>query len=140
MRVVVDTNVIVSALLGSPNAQAILVAFRDGHLQLVTTRELVDEMGRVLTRPKLATVVDAGEAKRVRRLVLRRASIVTATSNVSICGDPKDNVILAAAIAGRAAAVVTGDNDLLVLHPYEGIDIIKPADFLARLNKRDGVR
>ena len=52
---------------------------------------------------------------------------------VRACRDPKDDKFLEVAINGGAEWIVTGDNDLLVLHPFEGVDIVSPADYLARL-------
>lgn len=50
------------------------------------------------------------------------------------CRDPKDNKILEVAVEGKADVIVTGDKDLLVLHPFRGIPIIGPAEFLALLD------
>ena len=57
------------------------------------------------------------------------------TETLSVCRDPKDNPVLEAATAGDADLIVTGDEDLLVLNPFRGIQILKPADFIQRLDK-----
>ena len=55
------------------------------------------------------------------------------STHIENCRDPKDNQILEVAVDGKADVIVTGDNDLLVLHPFRGVPIVGPAEFLARL-------
>jgi putative PIN family toxin of toxin-antitoxin system len=57
---------------------------------------------------------------------------INPTEEINECRDPKDNKYLELAVAGQAECIVTGDNDLLVLHPFRGIDILTVQDFLAR--------
>jgi predicted nucleic acid-binding protein len=59
--------------------------------------------------------------------------LVIPNQEVTACHDPKDNKFLEAALAGEADTIVTGDDDLIVLNPFEGVDILRPAEFLARL-------
>jgi predicted nucleic acid-binding protein len=56
--------------------------------------------------------------------------LVTVTKSIRICRDPKDDKYLELALACNASAIITGDKDLLVLHPYENISILTPVDFL----------
>jgi len=56
--------------------------------------------------------------------------LVEVTNSISICRDPKDNMYLELALSGNAACIVTGDSDLLVLHPFENILIFTPNYFL----------
>ena len=62
--------------------------------------------------------------------LLREAELVSATETITICRDPKDNKFLDLAVAGKADYIVSGDMDLLVLHPFQGIQILSPRAFV----------
>ena len=112
--------------------------------------ELAWEVGVVLssgeTHRELREVVFRDKFSRIpveqRAYVLRRfealASRVPASATVTDCRDPKDDKFLALALDGRADVILSGDPDLLVLHPWRGVDILDPADFLARYGERAG--
>ena len=67
----------------------------------------------------------------VLELLLKNAAVVDITEPVAACRDPDDDKFLELAVNGSATCVVTGDADLLALHPFRGIPILTPADFLA---------
>jgi putative PIN family toxin of toxin-antitoxin system len=77
-----------------------------------------------------ATEVDA-----LCTLVIRRGELVQPGRTITVCRDPKDNKFLEVAVAGRADVIVTGDEDLAVLDPFEGIPVIQPARFLHLLRQ-----
>jgi uncharacterized protein len=58
------------------------------------------------------------------------ATTVQVTTTIQACRDPKDNKVLELAVSGQAVCIVSGDKDLLVLHPFQGISILSPGDFL----------
>ncbi len=58
--------------------------------------------------------------------------VVIITQQVRVCCDPKDDKFLDVALAGDAQLIVTGDQDLLTLHPFHGVETLMPADFLQR--------
>jgi uncharacterized protein len=58
------------------------------------------------------------------------SKIIDVNQQVSVCRDPKDNMYLELALSGKADVIITGDNDLLILHPFINIPIITPKDFL----------
>ena len=132
MRVVADTNVLVSALIfpgGSPEAVYRLVLER--RMELVSSRPLLAELARVLT-DKFGWKPDRAE-EAVAQLV-RLAEIVEPTEAVSeIEADPADNRVLEAAAEAGADAIVSGDRHLLALGSWHGISIETPASFLADL-------
>jgi putative PIN family toxin of toxin-antitoxin system len=134
VRVVADTNVLVSALVfpgGSPEEVYRLVL--EGRIELVTSRPLLAELGRVL----VATFGWApGQAREAIEQVVRRAEVVTPGEPVSeIAADPADNRVVEAAAAGAADAIVSGDSHLLELDSWQGIPIRPPAAFLASLEE-----
>ena len=83
----------------------------------------------VLQRPYIASKLPPGYAADVRRL-FGRAELVPITTRVVACRDPTDDKFLELAVNGGADTIVTGDLDLLVLHPFRGIPIIDPAAFV----------
>ncbi len=132
MRVVADTNVLVSALIfpgGAPEAVYRLAL--EGRIELVTSRPLLAELGRVLAatfgwEPEW-TEEAVAEVIRVAELVEPRQPVA------EIEADPADDRVLEAAEEGNADAIVSGDRHLLALESWRGIRIESPASFLATL-------
>ena len=130
-RAVVDTNLFVSALLGSSTNQTLYRAFRERRFMLILSTDLLAELAEVLTRPQLH--LPPGEISELLRLIGQEAEIVRVMHHVNDCRDPKDNIVLESALTGRADAIVTGDKDLLDLHPYRGISILLSSSFIRLL-------
>jgi putative PIN family toxin of toxin-antitoxin system len=131
-RVVFDTNVLISGLLSTTStpAKALDRAVTTG--QLVATTETVRELMTKLASPKFEPYI-SGERRDA--LLLRLApllDIIEVVQRVQACRDPRDDKFLEAAVNGRADVVVSGDKDLLALHPFRGIDIVTPAAYLDR--------
>lgn len=130
MKVVADTNVLVSALIfpgGPPEALYRLVL--EGRVDLVTSRSLLTELGRVLAQ-KFGWEPDRAE-EAVAQLI-RVAEIVDPKESISdVEADPAHNQVLEAAAAGNATLIVSGDHHLLALGEWRGISIQTPARFVA---------
>jgi putative PIN family toxin of toxin-antitoxin system len=115
VRAVIDTNVWVSALLNRSGRPAeVLAAYRAGRFTLVTAEPLLDEIKAVLCRPRIAnkygiTVMDADA---LVALLREHAVLVIVSGSIQVCRDPDDDVVIEAAMIGKAAAVVTRDEDL----------------------------
>ena len=125
MRVVVDTNVFVSAALKDKSAPALavhLVARGGGLLKSAATERQLFE---VLDRPRLAPLIAAAAREWLARL-LAAAELVTITERIVACRDPTDDKFLELAVNGGADFIMSGDADLLVLNPFRGIPIITP--------------
>jgi len=135
VKVVADTNVLVSALLfpgGSPEAFYRLAL--EGRIELVTSRPSLAELGRVLME-KFGW--EAERAEEAIGQVVRLAEIVAPGEALSeIEGDSADNRVLEAAAEGGADAIVSGDRHLLALGSWRGIEIQSPAAFIARNGTR----
>jgi putative PIN family toxin of toxin-antitoxin system len=129
MRVVVDTNVFISAALKerAPPAAAVHLAAESHHLlkSTITERELFV----TLDRPRLASLIQPRFRDWLTE-VLAAAELVAITERIVACRDPKDDKFLELAVAGRADLIVTGDADLLVLDPFRDISIVTPAAFV----------
>lgn len=132
MKVVVDTNVLVSALVfpGGVPEQVYRLAI-EGRITLVTSRPLLAELGRVLTQ-KFGWQDDYLRAALAQ--ILRIGEIVEPRERVSIIADdPDDDRVLEAAQTAGAAVIVSGDRHLLSLGHWGEVAILSPAVFLADL-------
>ena len=131
-RLVLDTNVIISALVmesGVP-ARAFEHAARHGLLVFTdnTRRELVASM----LSPKFDKYVNRAKREAFLLALAPIMDVVPVIQIVRVCRDPFDDHLLEAALNGRADVIVTGDKDLLALHPFKGITILSPASYAAR--------
>jgi putative PIN family toxin of toxin-antitoxin system len=129
-RFVFDTNAVVSAALlkRSVSRRAFDKAVAEG--KLLVSVETIDELDRVLIRPDFAKYLAEDERLEFLAVLLREAELVETTQHVGECRDPQDNKILELAIGGKASCIISGDQDLLVLHPFREIPIVTPRDFL----------
>ncbi|HEX6374348.1 MAG TPA: putative toxin-antitoxin system toxin component, PIN family [Allosphingosinicella sp.] len=135
-RLVLDTNVVVSAILWEGNPGQLLAKAENGEVRLYTSRALLDELEDALGRSKLA--------KRVALTGLGVADMVASYRQVATVKrlkpldrtysrDPDDDHVIACALAVRADFLVTGDVDLLSLGTVEGVRIVSPIDLLNML-------
>src|SRR5690242_20129703 len=116
MRVVLDTNVLVSAALkrqSTPGAAAHIV---ERHHRLLKSLVTDQQLFEVLARPYLAAVIPADTQAWLRKL-MTAAELVTITERIAACRDPTDDKFLELAVNGHADLIVSGDADLLALNP-----------------------
>lgn len=131
-RIVADTNLLISRLLlpESLPAKAVRKAVAEG--QLLISDATLEELADVLSRPKFDSYVSLEDRQQFIRVLNRIAERVTITAPVKACRDPRDDKFLEVALHGDADLIVTGDRDLLVLHPFRGLDILSPRQYLER--------
>jgi putative PIN family toxin of toxin-antitoxin system len=127
-RTVFDTSVIISAVLmpRSIPRQAFNLAIAKG--RLLASEHTIEELEDVLRRPKFKKYLSEESRLEFLASVVRKAEIVPITHEFSECRDPKDDKFLELAVSGRASHIVSGDADLLVLHPFRGIAIVTPQE------------
>lgn len=133
MRAVIDTNILVRALLNPDGSVGPVVdLLRDGHYLFLYSQATLNELIDVLSRPRMARRygLTLDEVDALCALVIRRGESVKPSRTITVCRDPKDNKFLEVAVAGQADVIVTGDEDLRVLDPFEGISIVRPFEFL----------
>ncbi len=130
-RVILDTNIIISGILFKGDAIRSLLLFALNEYQLVFSQTTWDELSSVLQRDVFEKNMPLGARLRVLAELASKVEVVQSTSIVTDCRDPKDNKFLSLALDAKVTAIVTGDNDLKVLHPYKGIAIQSPADFMS---------
>ncbi len=136
MRAVVDTGVLVSALIKRQGTTGeVLNALRDGRFTIVYSIDILVEIIDVLGRPEFRSKyhINPDDITALVNLVRLRGELVTPKKKVTACQDPKDDKFLEAALAGKADCIVSGDTDLLDLTPFENTPILRPAEFLARI-------
>ena len=129
-RIVVDTNLFISFLLlpdSTPN-KAVRRALRGS--SLLVSKDTLEEMAEVLARSKFDKYISIVERQEFLRKLIRIGESVTITKRLQVCRDAKDDKFLELAVNGNADMILTGDKDLLSLHPYREISIISPVDYL----------
>ena len=132
MRLVVDTNILISALLVEASLSAhLIVLWRQGLFDLLTSAEQLDELMRVTRYPKIRERLTPALAGRLINELRNIAVLLKNLPTVTVCQDPHDDYLLAMAAAGAADFLVTGDKrDLLGLKLHEGTKIVSVRDFL----------
>jgi putative PIN family toxin of toxin-antitoxin system len=131
---VFDTNAFVSAALitGSVNDLALDKAFKTG--KVVVSEASFAEFTEVLFRRKFDKYFTDERRLQVLQKLERDTLTLKVNITINACRDPKDNKFLELAITAGASCIITGDQDLLMLHPFNAIPILSPADFLQQFN------
>ncbi len=130
MRVVLDTNVLVSALLFTGISSELVPLWQKGTITVLLSREILEEYLRVFAYPKFQ--LSEGEIKRlIEEELLPFVRVIKPRLRVrAVRRDPSDNKFLECAISGKADVVISGDKDLLALRHYRRIRIQTPSHFL----------
>jgi putative PIN family toxin of toxin-antitoxin system len=136
VRLVADTNTIISGLLWRGAPRRLLDAARVGKFDLFTSPALLAELEDTLSRAKFAERLDRAGVTR-HQLVLGYAALATVIKPAdippTILADPDDDAVLACAVAARAQAIASGDSHLLKLKAYQDIPILTVNELLALL-------
>ncbi len=112
LRIVIDTNIWIRALLGGRVTLPVLRAWQAGKFQLVVSEPLLDELDKVCQRPRLSARINREHAKSLLKQLKWRGIMAELATIPPRCRDPKDHPVLATAIDGGADAIVSGDADL----------------------------
>ncbi|MES1944100.1 hypothetical protein PC39_08294 [Salinisphaera sp. PC39] len=137
MRVVLDTNILLSALI-SPHSPPFRIyqSWRQGRYELVTSAGQLDELSAASRYPRLRERITPAEAGRMVNLIRANATLIEKTPAVSASPDPDDNLILAIAEAGTAHYLVSGDfGDLIALGRHAGTRIVTARTFAEQILK-----
>ena len=140
MRLVLDTNIIVSGLIWGGIPRQLLDLGRNGQVTLFTSSILLDELADVLGRDKFAALLASQEI--TPAFLMQRygmlARLVKPQPIERTVRDIDDDAVVATALAAQADVIATGDSDLLVLHPHQEIQILNAADALQHVLNRIG--
>ena len=123
-RFVFDTNYIVSALLLKRSISRQAFDYARGQGTLLVSLDTLAELSDVLRRPRFAKYVTEQEREQFLAAYVYEATLIEVKEVIQACRDPKDDKFLELAVSGHADTLVTGDQDLLVLHPFRGITIV----------------
>lgn len=128
-RVLLDTNVLVAAAYNASSASHQIAAkIESGELTLIVSPAIEWEYALIL--PK---AIRPEKKREWIDRVIQQAESVTPEENPPVTEDRDDDKFLAAALAGKADAIITNDQHLLDVHPYQGVDVLRPATFWQRL-------
>lgn len=134
LRIVIDTNVILSHFISPQGTAGRAFDFIAEHCVYVICAETLSELIAKLSEDRFDRYGAPAERMRYVASVEEMAEFIDVQSNVRLSIDPKDDIFLSLALDGRADFIVTGDKKhLLPLNPFEGIPILSPADFLSRV-------
>jgi putative PIN family toxin of toxin-antitoxin system len=131
LKVVMDTNVFVSGVFFSGPPYQILKAWQEGEFELVVSQEILDEyrrVGEILSeeRPQV-------DLNPILTFVIEHARVYQPVAlNEPICEDPDDDKFFACALASGSKVIVSGDKHLLKVSGYQGIEVLKPREFVDR--------
>jgi hypothetical protein len=120
LNFVIDTNVLISAALFKTS------------LQDKVFDKARSELKEVINRTKFDKYFKAGDRSKFLARFVAETKFINVTHRVSKCRDPKDDMFLELALSANANCIITGDPDLLALHPFENIPIISPKEFLEK--------
>jgi putative PIN family toxin of toxin-antitoxin system len=130
-RFVLDTNILISAVLW-PNSKPTIAFKKAQQLGIIIVSSATwQELETVLFRPKFDRYITFEERQQFLLDLSQTVDLILETSFVTdICRDSKDNKYLELAVNGKAECIITGDQDLLILHPFQSISIVTVNDFL----------
>lgn len=131
VRVVVDTNILVSALIKRGKPRKLVLKLLEEHT-VILSRQMLAELADVLTRDKFA--VKTPQIDKFLSILVRKSKIVTPSSRFKIISeDPDDDIVLNTAYTGKAQYIVTGDRHLLALKEFKRIKIVQVTHMLESL-------
>jgi putative PIN family toxin of toxin-antitoxin system len=125
LRLVIDTNVLVSGLLTQNSIPQQVYDYAIARATLLQSQATLSELERVLIRPKFDRYVSLERRLRFIASLVNRAEYVDINETLEICRDPKDNSLLELAASGQPSHLITGDQDLLVLNPFTSLQAIR---------------
>ena len=131
MRIVIDTNVIASAVFYGGKPYLLLRYVMEDCVEVVASKEIVDEYEEIILRlqqkyPAITTKIPLHD-------ILTKLEIIRVSSDIHVSRDPDDDKFISCAMDGKCLYFVSGDSDLLSFGKYEGIEILTVADFLDRM-------
>ena len=128
LKVVLDTNVIISSILFGGKPKKIIRLIIEGKIVPITSTSLQSELTEVLVK-KFA--FNSQKLKLQERLIKENFKVINPSITLDVVSDKDDNRVLEAALEGKCDFIITGDQDLLQLKNYKGIQIITPDKFLS---------
>ena len=138
MRIVIDTNVFISATFWKGDSFTILKKVENKEIDLIVSQEIIKEYGNVLNYEEIQSKVKIKELEAnfiLGDLVAHSIIVAPQVRHNIVKADPDDDKFIDAAVESKADYLISQDKDLLDLKEFQGIKILKPADFLELLSK-----
>ncbi|MEI6330585.1 MAG: putative toxin-antitoxin system toxin component, PIN family [Pseudanabaena sp. ELA645] len=133
LRLVIDTNILISGLMSVNSLPQQVFDYATSQAILLMSDEVQSEIENVLNRPKLQKYITLKRRTKFLTELSQQVERVTINQQIRACRDPKDDKFLELAVCGEANYIITGDADLLDLHLFQNITIIKAASFLTAI-------
>lgn len=132
MKIVADTNVLISSTFWEGASNKIIQKVENCEIELFLSEEIINEFKEALDYEEIKEKIKEKnlEMKRSVEKIISVSSIVAPSKKLLVCTDPKDNKILECALEAVAEFIITYDNHLLRLNPFESINILTPEEFL----------
>ena len=135
LRIILDTNILISGLLlSSSTSQQVFDIVTENEILLIS-ESTFSEFYHTITRKKFDKYLSLEKRLQFLAKLRTKASLIEIAETISICRDVKDNKFLELGVSGNANFIITGDKDLLVLHPFRNIDITTLNEFFSRYRK-----
>jgi putative PIN family toxin of toxin-antitoxin system len=132
VQIILDTNILISGLLlSSSTSQQVFDIVTENHTLLISENTFT-EFYQTIIRKKFDKYLSLEKRLIFLAKLREKASLIDITETITICRDSKDNKFLELAVSGKADMIITGDQDLLVLHPFRDIEIVTVNEFLTR--------
>ena len=129
MKIILDTNVLISGIFFSGPPYQILKAWQEGKIQIAVSKEILAEYHRIAE--ELSKKFSSVEISQILELFTIHAEMVnTQGLEVSVCEDPDDNMFISCALGSKSKIIVSGDKHLLKISGYQKIEVLKPRIFL----------
>ncbi|WP_330203426.1 putative toxin-antitoxin system toxin component, PIN family [Cyanobacterium sp. Dongsha4] len=135
IRLVVDTNVLVSAILSPYSIPAKVLNWGEDNGIILYSTDTLAELLSVLARSKFAQYIQPDDIEGLSLRIKATWFYVPILKRVNLCRDTKDDKFIELALNGNASHLITGDTDLLILHPIQNIPVINPRTFWDFINQ-----
>ncbi len=133
LRLVIDTNILISGLMSVNSLPQQVFDYATSQAILLMSDEVQSEIENVVSRPKLEKYITLERRTKFLTELSQQIEKIEINQQIRLCRDPKDDKFLELAVCGEANYIITGDADLLDLHPFQNISIIKAASFLTAI-------
>ncbi|MGI0479371.1 putative toxin-antitoxin system toxin component, PIN family [Geminocystis sp. CENA526] len=136
MRLVLDTNILISSILARKSIPAQVLNWAEDNGIILYSTDTLTELFSVLNRKKFAKYIKSEEIEGFSERIKTTWHHVSIIQRVNLCRDKKDDKFIELALNGNASHLITGDSDLLILHPIQDISILNPRDFWNLINHK----
>jgi uncharacterized protein len=133
LKVVFDTNVLISSILIEGSIADIALTKAENYYEILSSDKIYGKLIKILMLPKFDKYVSLYRRRKFIESFENRATFIKVEIVINVCRDPKDNMFLELASSGKANYIITGDKDLLELNPFQGIQIISPKKFIEQI-------